>query len=143
MLSGCATGIRMVQTPAVYTTHARGFSQAVAASGLLFASGQVGWNTAYRLTGTGSFDDQLRQSFINIAGLAKAGNSSVENILLLRFYVKDLDDAKKAGIGFYMQQYFPQAYKPATTLLGVQALARPELLVEIEMIAKIISPSSQ
>jgi enamine deaminase RidA (YjgF/YER057c/UK114 family) len=36
-----------------------------------------------------------------------------------------------------MKTYFPKQYKPNSTLIGVAELARKDLLIEIELIAKI------
>jgi enamine deaminase RidA (YjgF/YER057c/UK114 family) len=137
MLLGCSNGIKMIETTDVYKTKSFGFSQAIVVNGLLFSSGQVGWDSSYQLTGERQFEDQVKQSFINIDKIVSAGNSSISDIIFLRFYVKGLDDSKRDIIGVYVKKYFTTDYKPATTLIGVETLARNDLMIEIEVIAKV------
>ncbi len=132
----CKTTTQMIAANNVYGTSQFGFSQAITANGLLFTSGQVGWNKNYELTGTGSFKEQVEQSFINVKNVIEHGNSSINNVILIRLYVKDLNEEKRNIIGKQLSRYYPTAYKPATTLIGIQALARADLLIEIEAIAK-------
>jgi enamine deaminase RidA (YjgF/YER057c/UK114 family) len=137
LLMSCDNSLQMINTEDVYQTEKFGFSQAIRSDDLLFLSGQVGWDTTYELTGDKLFEDQLKQSFINVEELVCAGGSTTNGIIFLRFYVKQLDDTKRGLIGRYIKQYYPEKYKPATTLIGVESLARKELLIEIEGIAKI------
>lgn len=126
---------KMIDTPTVYPSHALGFSQAVVHGGLLISSGQVGWNTEYELPGDGGFEAQARQCFENISNLLKAANIGVGKVLMLRIYVKDLTETRTKTVSQLLQNLFSGAYKPATSLIGVAALAREALLIEIEVIA--------
>jgi enamine deaminase RidA (YjgF/YER057c/UK114 family) len=136
-MGGCTTKIGMVKSQETYQTEQLGFSQAVTANGFLFASGMVGWDTSYQLTGDQNFEEQAKQSFINLENLLKAAKSSFSQVVFIRFYVKRLDTPKKEIVGRYMKQYFPGIYKPGSSLIGVEALARENLLLEIEIIAKV------
>jgi enamine deaminase RidA (YjgF/YER057c/UK114 family) len=135
--NGCKVDYEEVKSKDVYQTSDLGFSQAIQVNGLLFTSGQVGWDKNYQFIGNGSFEEQLKQSIYNLKEIANAGNSSLENIILLRIYVKNLDSEKRALINQYLKAEF-ETVKPASTLLGVNSLAREDLLIEIEMIAKTI-----
>lgn len=137
MLLGCGSSVKMIETQDVYKTKSFGFSQAIVVNGLLFASGQVGWDTSYQLTGKRQFEDQVKQCFINIDKIVSAGGSTINDIIFLRFYVKELDDSKRGLVGDYVRKYFTTDYKPATTLIGVETLARNDLMIEIEVIAKV------
>lgn len=136
-MAGCSTKITMVNSKEIYQTAQLSFSQAVAANGLLFASGMVGWDAGYQLTGRQDFEEQMKQSFINLKNLLKAAKSSFSRVVFIRFYVKGMDASKRAIVGKYMTAYFPGTHKPGSSLLGVEALARENLLVEIEIIAKV------
>lgn len=136
LISGCKTNLTMVDSTNLYKTSPFGFSQAVEANGLLFTSGHVGWDKTYKLTNKGSFEDQVIQSFSNVKTTIEAGNSSMDKIILIRFYVKELNAQKRGIVGQYLKQYYPTIYKPATSLIGVSRLAREELLIEMEAIAK-------
>jgi enamine deaminase RidA (YjgF/YER057c/UK114 family) len=137
IMAGCSNKICMVNVKEVYQTQQLGFSQAVTANGLLFASGMVGWDTGYQLTGSQNFEEQTKQIFINLAKLLKAAKSSFHQIVFIRFYVKMMDTSKREIVGKYMKQYFSGDYKPGSSLIGVEALARENLLLEIEIIAKV------
>jgi 2-iminobutanoate/2-iminopropanoate deaminase len=134
---GCSSSIKVIETADVYQTKSFGFSQAVVVDGLLFASGQVGWDVSYQLTGQHQFEDQVKQSFINVEKIVLAANGSIDKIILLRLYVRQLDSTKRDLVSNYIKKYFPGDYQPATTLLGVEMLARNDLMIEIEVIAKV------
>jgi enamine deaminase RidA (YjgF/YER057c/UK114 family) len=136
-MGGCTTKIGMIKSHEIYQTEQLGFSQAVTANGFLFASGMVGWDTGYQLTGEQNFEEQTKQSFINLENLLKAAKSSFNQVLFIRFYVRKLDTSKREIVGQYMKQYFSSDYKPGSSLIGVEALARENLLLEIEIIAKL------
>ncbi|MGB3589702.1 MAG: RidA family protein [Tunicatimonas sp.] len=133
---GCQQDIITVETEKAYKTQHLGFSQANIYSGLLFTSGQVGWDTNYSLTGTESFEDQLNQTFNNLGAILEKGGSAFSDIILIRIYVKDLDQEKRAKVSDLIEKYYPDLYKPASSLIGVATLAREDLLVEIEIIAR-------
>tara|TARA_B100000508_G_scaffold104304_1_gene82629 strand:- start:10336 stop:10770 length:435 start_codon:yes stop_codon:yes gene_type:complete len=128
---------KMINPNAVYQTTALGYSQAIVHGDLLFSSGMVGWDIHHELIDNKGFTDQVNQSFFNLNQILKSENHDMESIIHLRFYVVDLNETKRSIIGLFLKKYFPNKHKPATTLLGVESLARKELLVEIEMIAKI------
>jgi len=136
-----STQITMIETDQVYTTQRFGFSQAVVHNGIIYTSGQVGWDTNYQLSTyegeNQSFEAQVRQSFLNVEQILKAGNSDMNRVIMLRFYVKELNDVKRTIVGRYLKNFYPTHYKPVTTLIGVACLAQTHLLIEIEAIAKV------
>ena len=105
-INACKSNITTLQTEKVYKTEQFGFTQASITNGFLFTSGQVGWDTNYMLTGNKDFKEQLKQTFINLDNILKEGKGSFDNIVLLRFYVKDLNDSKRDEIGLIMKTYF-------------------------------------
>jgi enamine deaminase RidA (YjgF/YER057c/UK114 family) len=100
------------------------------ASRLVFVSGQVGIDAEGRpLDGIA---EQARQAVTNLnAVLAEAGLAP-DAIAKLSIYLTDPEH-----VGPFMAAAGPHlpADPPATTLLVVQALASPDLLVEIEAVA--------
>jgi len=138
MMTSCGQNIVSLETNEVYKTQKLGFSQANMFNGLLFTSGQVGWDKEFNLIGEGSFEEQLKQTFINLDKILQEGNSSFDNVILIRIYVKELDKAKRIEIGRMINKYYPNTYRPNSTLIGIANLAREDLLVEMEIIAKTI-----
>lgn len=136
-LASCAMKMSTIKNPNVYTTHDFGFSQAVIFDNVIYGSGQVGWNKDYTLPTNSGFKQQFEQTLINIEYLLESQKCSWQDVLHLRFYVVDLSAVKRESIGAFLKQTYPNGYAPATTLLGISALARENLLIEIEFTAKI------
>jgi 2-iminobutanoate/2-iminopropanoate deaminase len=126
---------QIVATDSVYTTQSLGFSQAVVVNGFVFTSGQVGWDTNHALIGNKGFESQASQCFKNIELILIEAKSGMEKVVHLRFFVTEMTDKNKKIIGGLLKKYFPNAYQPTTTLVCVKALAREELMIEIEVVA--------
>ncbi len=129
--------ISTINNPDVYATHDFGFSQAVVFNNVIYGSGQVGWNKNFTLPSDPDFNHQLAQTLKNIERLLQSQKCSWHDVLHLKFYVVDINAVKRDSIGDFLQKTFPHGYAPATTLLGISALARENLLIEIEFTAKI------
>lgn len=125
----------MIESSAVYNTSKFGFSQAVIHDGLIFGSGQAGWNNEHTLVGQ-EFKMQLNQTILNIENILIEVNSNWDDVIHIRFYVVDLTEDKRMTIGSFLRGEFNKEYFPASTIIGVESLAREELELEIEFIAK-------
>ena len=99
---------------------------------LLFFSGQASINERGDIVGAGDFDVQLRQVFLNIDRMLHAAGSSRDQIIKVTIYLTDMGNFPK--IVEARKAYFQYPY-PADTTLEVKALALPELMVEIDVIA--------
>jgi len=121
----------------VYKTSELGFSQAVVFNKVIYGSGQVAWNTDYKLPEHPTFNNQFEQTLQNIEHLLQNQGCGWLDVLHLRFYVVDINSSKITRISSFLKTTYPNNYAPATTLLGVSALARENLQIEIEFIAKI------
>jgi reactive intermediate/imine deaminase len=106
------------------------YSQAIAAGGLVFLSGQIPLDPdTMELTG----DDvaaQTHQVFRNLAAVAAAAGGSLEDLVKLTVYLTDLTDF--ATVNEVMAQHVGKPY-PARAAVGVAALPRGAR-VEIEAI---------
>lgn len=136
MNNSCSNNIISIESKSVYKTQDMGFPQANIYNGLLFTSGQVGWDTNFKLTGTGSFRDQLTQTFVNINQILKESGSNFDDVIMMRIYVVGLNKQKRMEVGNIIKKHYSNTHKPASSLIGVNILAREDLLVEIEIIAK-------
>jgi enamine deaminase RidA (YjgF/YER057c/UK114 family) len=145
LLSACSVAarslpLRVISPQEVYSTQAAGYSQAVAVAPgtLVFLSGQVGWNVERRLTGRGDLAAQTRQALLNVAAVLAASGARPENLIHLRIYVVRVDRDVSEILHGALEEFFGDtATRPASTLLYVTALGRPELLIEIEAVARI------
>lgn len=82
----------------------------------------------------GDFEGQVRASFERIrANLARAGGD-LEDIVTMTVYIKDM----QYGTHFTQirKEYFTRGY-PCSALIGIDSLARAEMMVEIQAIAVI------
>jgi len=74
---------------------------------------------------------QTRQIFLNMKAILDAAGAGFGDVLKVTVYLTDVEDRKK--INPVRQEFFGAA-RPASTLIGVQALAIPGMKVEIEAV---------
>jgi enamine deaminase RidA (YjgF/YER057c/UK114 family) len=114
-----------------------GFSQVVVASGrkTAFISGQTAWDARKRLVGGASLLEQTRQALRNVQSAVEAAGGTLNDVVALRIYVVDYQSESAGAVGSALKEFFPAESPPASTWIGVSALAVPEFLVEIEATA--------
>jgi enamine deaminase RidA (YjgF/YER057c/UK114 family) len=114
-----------------------GFSQAVLAHGgkTLYVSGQTAWDADRRIVGGSDLAAQARQAFANVQRAVEAAGGTLADVVALRIYVVDYVPAKAAAVGGALRAAFPGPALPASTWIGVAALADPDFLIEIEATA--------
>ena len=121
----------------IYDGTATGMSQATidTDTGLIFISGQVDWDTNFQ-TNKHDMATQTINAAKHLITVLEEANSSVENILQLRVYVR-------GEVADHMETIVPLIAstlgisRPALTGIGVASLATPETLIEIEAVAKV------
>lgn len=109
------------------------YSQAVeskAAQRILFVAGQVGVGPDGKVPA--DIAGQTRNALDNMVAVLAAGGMTLANIVKYTIYLTD--SANIDAFGAAAAPSLPQP-PPAATLIIVQGLAAPELLVEIEAIA--------
>jgi len=87
-----------------------------------------------KLVGEGNVEAQTRQAIENIKALLAQEGATLKNVVDWVVYLVDVNDLPVCGK--VAQEYFGDP-PPVMTLIGVKALAFPELLVEIRAIAVI------
>lgn len=98
-------------------------------------SGQVALDAAGTLIGADDLAAQTEQVFTNVAaGLAAAG-AGWPQVFKIVTYVVGLDSSRAAVVRQVRSRHFGAGPYPASTMVGVQALVDPRLLIEIEAIA--------
>lgn len=113
-----------------------GYTHVVRARGgsTVYISGQISADAAGNVVGEGDFATQARQVYENLrAALASVG-AGFEQVAKMNTYIvnyrPELRDALRAARAAVMGDA-----APASTLIGVQALAAPAYLIEVEAIA--------
>ena len=117
--------------------HNPGFSQVVVASGTrtIYTAGQVSIDENGALVGAGDLAAQAEQAMRNVGLALAAADATFAHIVKITTYVVNYKPEHRAVIGKARSPFFAGRTPPASTLVGVAALALPEWLVEIEAIA--------
>jgi enamine deaminase RidA (YjgF/YER057c/UK114 family) len=116
------------------TEAAGGYARAVKAGPMVFVAGTTSLNAAGEVQGTDSYD-QTRITYEKIgAALAKAG-AKWSDVVRITAYLTDMDQAD--GFSRAHVERFPGTEVPAAALIGIPALLKPGLLIEIEATAVI------
>ena len=114
-----------------------GFSQVVIATGrkMVFISGQTAWDARKNIVGGDSVLEQARQAFRNLETVMGAAGGTLKDVVALRIYVVDYQAESGTAVGTALREFFSPENPPASTWIGVSALAVPEFLIEIEATA--------
>ncbi len=118
--------------------------QAVVANGVVYLrGGQIGQDLETRESvGIGDVEAQTEKAMANIDMLLKEAGSSLEDIVKVTVYLIDPPRYRETvyrTMGRWLKGVFP----PVSTGIVVQALARPEWLVEIDATAVLSTGTSE
>ena len=116
-----------------------GFSHAVKTTGevTLHCAGQVAWDKDYNLVGSGDIAAQARQALNNLKEVLAAAGASVVDVARMRTYVVDQKPEYLESVGAAIAEFYGDVTPAANTWIGVQSLALPDFLIEIEVTAVI------
>jgi len=115
-----------------------GFAHAITVSGrLAFISGQVALDAEGHIMGSGDLAVQTRQALRNLHSILRGLGADWPDVVRFGWYVLDAasvqvirdvrDEVIRSSLG--------DLPNPASTLVQVTALVRPEFLVEVEAVA--------
>jgi enamine deaminase RidA (YjgF/YER057c/UK114 family) len=113
------------------------YSHVAVASGsrTIYIAGQVSIDEKGAVVGAGDLGAQTEQVMRNIGLCLAAAGAGYEHIVKITTYVVNYKPENRAVIGKARTPFFADRPPPASTLVGVSALAAPEWLIEIEAIA--------
>ena len=106
------------------------YSQAVAAGGLLFASGQIPLTVAGSIA-EGGITEQTEQVMKNIGAVLSAAGCGFTDVIKATCFLTDMENF--AAFNEVYSKYFTG--KPARSTVAVSALPR-NVLVEVEVVAE-------
>ncbi len=113
-----------------------GYTHVVRSSGgtTVYCAGQIAVDAEGNVVGEGDFEAQARQVFSNLNTALASVGATFDQVAKMTIYIVD-----------YSPDLYPalQAARaevvgdnpPASTLIGVQTLVFPELLIEVEVVA--------
>lgn len=99
----------------------------------VYVAGQVALDSTGGLVGAGDFRAQAEQVFRNLDRAMTSVGGSLQDVVKTTTFITDLKYLP--GLREVRSQHLDTAYPPASTLLVVSSLARPDLLIEIEAVA--------
>jgi enamine deaminase RidA (YjgF/YER057c/UK114 family) len=113
-----------------------GYSYVVEATGpgrTIYFAGQLGIDTANKFVAA-DFPAQCEKAFDNMTLALKAAGASWSDVVKINNYLVDIENNMPA-FREVRDRYLNRAAPPASTTIGVPALARPGGLFEIEAVA--------
>jgi enamine deaminase RidA (YjgF/YER057c/UK114 family) len=127
---------QLINPPGLYDP-SRFYTHAVSVRGgkTIYVSGQVAFDENRKLIEPGDLRAQFRQAFANLKTALQAAGAGPEDVVKITVYVKNYTEACLAPFEEGLGVCFGSHRGFASTLIGVQSLARNELLVEVEAIA--------
>ena len=110
-----------------------GFSQVVVSTGtkIIHCAGQTAWDKDMNLVGGDDLEKQMTQALENVKTALAVAGASMQDVARLNIYLVDYNADKLPAVGAALSRFFAPDHLPANTLLGIQALALPEFLVEV------------
>jgi enamine deaminase RidA (YjgF/YER057c/UK114 family) len=120
-----------------------GYTQVVATASArtIYVAGQVAVDAIGNVVAPGDVIGQARRAFTNVKTAVEAAGATVEDIAKVTWYVVGYRSELLPHLAAARRDVFGD-HAPASTLIGVAALANPDYLVEVEAIAVIDSPTA-
>jgi reactive intermediate/imine deaminase len=98
----------------------------------IYISGQIAFDKDGKIIGAGDMKAQAEQVFKNLQAALTAAGATFADVVKMNSYITDM--SKVQAVRDVRAKYFGDA-TPASTFVQVAGLVRPELLLEIEVIA--------
>jgi 2-iminobutanoate/2-iminopropanoate deaminase len=126
--------VKRTNPPALSTP--TGYTHVVEVTGpakTIYISGQIAYDKDGKIVGApGDMKAQAEQVFKNLQTALAAAGAKFSDVVKMNSYITDM--SKVQAVRDVRAQYFKDA-TPASTFVEVKGLVRPELLLEIEVVA--------
>lgn len=110
------------------------YTDAVQFGNLLFISGMVSVDSNGKVMHRGDVAAQTRKIFENMKLLLETAGAGFKDVLKVTLFLRNIED--RAKVNPVRQEFFGSA-RPASTLVEINKLIDPDLLIEIEAVAGI------
>lgn len=113
----------------------RSYSPAVITEGgrTIWLAGHLAWEDEAGNSLAGDFDGQVRCVFRKMDATLKEADASLADVVTMTIFLVDV--SKNTRFVELRKEFFSDDAYPASTLVTVAALNRPELMVEINAVA--------
>jgi enamine deaminase RidA (YjgF/YER057c/UK114 family) len=118
----------------------RFYTHAVAAEGagtLVYVSGQVSWDASGAVVGKGDMRAQCEQVFRNVGHALAAAGAGWDDVIKMNGYMVGMHAERVSAYREVRSRFLKPGALPASTLVGVERLVDPELLLEVEVVAAV------
>jgi len=131
--------ITRINPGTLYDALGYGFSHASLQDGgrTLHLAGQVAWDKQCNVIGGADLALQTRQALANLKAVLAAAGATPADVVRLRTYVVDHSPDKLGPVLSEIHAFYEGATPAPNTFIGVQSLALPDFLVEIEATAAV------
>ncbi len=113
-----------------------GYSQAVKVGDTIYLAGQVSHDDEGNVLGEGDMEVQMRAAYHNVEKVLAQYGASMENVVDEILFVTDMDAAFGARVKMKLE-FFSGSPVLASTIVQIQRLAFPQLMIEIKCVAKV------
>jgi enamine deaminase RidA (YjgF/YER057c/UK114 family) len=113
-----------------------GYSQSVKVRDTIYVSGQVSHDDSGNIVSPGDMEAQMRQAYTNIRKVLAQYGATMDNIVDETLFVTDMNTAFAAAVKCREDVFFGVPVV-ASTIVQVQRLAFPDLMIEIKCVAKV------
>jgi enamine deaminase RidA (YjgF/YER057c/UK114 family) len=123
-----------------YVNPTKFYSHAVTAENakkIVYVSGQVSWDEGGNVVGKGDMRAQSEQVFRNVSAALKAAGAGWGDVIKMNGYMVGMSAERVGAYREVRQRFLQEGALPASTLVGVEALVHPDLLLEVEVVAAI------
>ena len=113
----------------------RAYSPAVKVSGgtTIYLAGHTGYQDDLGETYPGNFDGQVRVAFERLRQTLEKAGGKLTDIVTMTVFITDM--ANGTRFTQLRKEFFLDDRYPASALIGIKELARPEMMIEIQAIA--------
>jgi len=129
----------VINPKSLYTSIEYGFSHATKSSGkcIIHCAGQVAWNKEHEVVGPNDLATQTRQVLSNLRTALTEAGATPADIVRMRTYVVNHKPEYLKIVGPEIAKFYGEVTPAANTFIGVQSLALPDFLIELEATAQI------
>lgn len=113
-----------------------GYAQAVRVGDTIYVAGQVSHDDAGVIIGEGDMEAQMRQAYRNAIKVLADLGATLDHVVDEILFVTDMEAAFSARVKM-KDEIFGGRPNLASTIVQIQRLAMPQLMVEIRLVAKI------
>jgi 2-iminobutanoate/2-iminopropanoate deaminase len=113
----------------------RAYSPAVRVSGgtTLYLAGHTGYQDEGGTKYPADFDGQVRSAFSRMRKTLESAGGELGDIVTMTVFITDM--ANGTRFTQLRKEFFKEGRYPASALIGIKELARPEMMIEIQAIA--------